>query len=55
MADPVSETTSKEYDWKALVQEVEGERLKEKPIAYEFHGGKRVFRSREENGGVYTP
>jgi len=47
-------TSSKTYDWAALVQEVEGDKLKEKPIAYEFNQGARVFRSLEELGGVYA-
>ena len=51
----MSEPTTKEYDWKALVQEVEGERFKEKPVAYVFNSGKREFKSLEENGGVYIP
>lgn len=50
-----NETSSKTYDWASLVKEVEGEKLKERPIAYEFNQGKRIFRSKEELGGVYAP
>ena len=52
----MSETTTKTYDWKELVKEVEGERFLEKPIAYEFNNGRKVFKSKGEFGGVYyTP
>lgn len=49
MADGVS---TKDFDWSALCKEVEGEKLREKPVAYEFSNG-RQFKSPEEFGGVY--
>lgn len=51
--DEMADTTTKEKSWKELVQEVEGDRLKEKPIAYEFNCGRKIFRSKEQFGGVY--
>lgn len=52
----MAETTTKTYDWAALVKEVEGDRFLEKPIAYEFNNGRKVFKSKGEFGGVYyTP
>lgn len=35
---------TKDFDWKALCQEVEGDRLKEKDTAYEFSNG-RIFKA----------
>lgn len=49
----MADTTTRETTWAELVKEVEGDRLKEKPIAYEFNGGRRVFKSKEQFGGVY--
>jgi len=49
----MSDTSSTERDWRAMVYETEGERQRERPIAYEFNNGKRVFKSPEESGGVY--
>ncbi len=48
----MADTSSKTYNWKDLVQEAEGEKLQKKPVTYEFNGGKKVFREKE-NGGVY--
>lgn len=48
----MADTSSKTYSWKDLVQEAEGENLQKKPVAYEFNGGKKVFRE-QENSGVY--
>lgn len=49
----MADTTTTEKSWLELVQEVEGDKMREKPIAYEFNGGRRVFKSKEQFGGVY--
>lgn len=48
-------STSKEWDWAAMVKKAENKDNKpvEKPIAYEFSNG-RKFRQ-EEFSGNYTP
>lgn len=54
MSDPALNTTTKVHDWAALVREVEGEAFKDRPVAYEFNQGRRVFKNLEENAGVYV-
>ena len=39
----MSEVTSKDFSWEALVKEHEGQDFYEKPVVYEFDGGKREF------------
>lgn len=51
----MSGASTKDYDWKALVEEAEGEDFRKPPVAYLFSDGKKKFLSPEENGGVYTP
>ena len=49
----MSETTTKTYSFIDIVKELEGDGFLEKPIAYEFNGGRKVFKSKGEFGGVY--
>ena len=49
----MADTKTTEKSWAELVNEVEGDRQREKPAAYEFNGGKRIFKSKEQFGGVY--
>ena len=49
----MADTTTTEKNWTELVNEIEGDRVHEKPIAYEFNGGRRIFKSKEQFGGVY--
>jgi hypothetical protein len=39
----MSDVTSKDFSWEALVREAEGESLYEKPVVYEFNNGERAF------------
>ena len=47
------DTSTKTYDWAALVREIEGDRYLEKQVVYEFHGGRKTFKDKGEFGGVY--
>jgi len=46
----MSEVTSKDFSWEALVKEAEGEAFYEKPVVYEFNGGEREFREQDPHG-----
>jgi hypothetical protein len=50
----MADTTTTEKSWAELVHEVEGDKMREKPVAYEFNGGRKIFKSREQFGGVYA-
>jgi hypothetical protein len=50
----MADTTTTEKSWAELVNEIEGDKMREKPIAYEFNGGRKIFKSREQFGGVYA-
>jgi len=39
----MSDVTSKEFSWEALVKEAEGMSYYEKPVVYEFMDGEREF------------
>ena len=47
----MSEVTTRDYDYKALVIEQEGESFFEPDVAYEFSNG-RTF-DNDPNGGIY--
>ena len=49
----MADTTTTEKSWTELVNEIEGDRVHEKPVAYEFNSGRRIFKSKEQFGGVY--
>lgn len=48
----MAEPTTQNFDWADEVAKAEGERLNEKPVVYEFNGGKRKFKE-EEIHGIY--
>ena len=46
----MSGTNTREIDWAAEVAKAEGEKLNEKPVVYEFNGGKKKFREEVIHG-----
>ena len=49
----MADTSTTTYDWADEVRKAEGEKLDEKPVVYEFNGGKAKF-VEEEIHGFYT-
>lgn len=48
----MAEVTTTNFDWADEVKKAEGEKLDEKPVVYEFNGGKSTF-CEEEIHGIY--